>query len=47
MPTVDQILEVVGAVSALCTALALVFPKGSKLGAFFATIGADLKGHLS
>lgn len=43
----SQILEVAGAVSTLCTALALFFPKGSKVGALLARVGADLKGHNS
>lgn len=45
MPSADQILEVIGAISALCTALAVLFPKESKAGKFLARIGADLKGH--
>lgn len=45
MPSLSSILEVIGAVSALCTTLAALFPKGSKPGKLFAKVGADLKGH--
>lgn len=45
MPALESILAVVGAVSALLTALAGVCPKGSKAGKAFAKFGADLKGH--
>lgn len=45
MPSLEAILAVVGAISALCTALAQILPKGSRAGKIFATIGADLKGH--
>lgn len=45
MPDLTTILEVVGAISALCTALAALFPKGSKAGKLFGKVGADLKGH--
>ena len=45
MPDLSTVLEVVGAVSALYTALAALFPKGSPAGKLFGKIGADLKGH--
>lgn len=43
----STILEVIGAISALCTALAPLFPQGSKTGKALARVGADLKGHNS
>lgn len=45
LPSVEQVLAVIGALSGLCTALAMLFPKGSKTGAALARVGADLKGH--
>jgi hypothetical protein len=43
----ESILAVVGAISALCTALAPLFPKGSRAGKALGRVGADLKGHNS
>ena len=45
MPTIEQVLSVLGAVSALCTVLAPLFPAGSRVGKALARIGADIKGH--
>ncbi len=52
--TTAQLLEISrdigavwGAIGILCSALALVFPKGSKLGYWLAKIGTDTKGHTS
>lgn len=41
----EKTLEVLGAVAALATVLAPLFPVGSKIGYWLAKIGADLKGH--
>lgn len=46
-PSLAAVLEVVGALSTLLTAIAAVLPVGSKIGALAAKYGADLKGHLS
>lgn len=52
--TTTQILEISkdigavwGAIGILCSALSLVFPKGSKLGYWLAKVGTDAKGHTS
>jgi len=45
MPTLDQLLEIAGAVSALCTVLARVVPKGSKIGKFFEAVGVSFGRH--
>lgn len=45
MITVQTILEVIGALATLCTALAPLFPKGSRVGYALAKVGADVKGH--
>lgn len=43
--TLRLVLDVLGAVGTICTALGLVLPKGSTAGYWFAKIGADLKNH--
>lgn len=45
MNYVQIFLDVVGALTTLCTSLALLFPKGSKVGYALAKVGTDLKGH--
>ncbi len=45
MNHLEQIMAAVGALSTLCTTLALLFPKTSRAGYWLAKIGADLKGH--
>ncbi len=40
-----EVMAVSGALSVLCTSLALFFPKGSKIGYALAKVGTDLKGH--
>lgn len=47
MNHLNQVLEVIGAVSALCTALSSLFPKGSRIGYALAKVGIDFKGHTS
>lgn len=41
----ESILAVIGAVSALASALSVFFPKGSPAGKLLGRIGSDLKGH--
>ena len=43
----SQVLEIIGAISAFCTAVAPFFPKGSRVGYALSKIGVDLKGHTS
>ena len=38
-------VKIAGSVSIICTALAQALPKGSRVGKFFARVGADVKGH--
>lgn len=39
------VLDALGAIGTLFTALGLLLPKGSKYGYWFAKLGADFKGH--
>ena len=43
----QAIVSVVGSLSLLCTALAPLFPRGSRIGYALAKVGADLRGHTS
>ena len=45
MSIIEQVLAIIGAISTLATAIAPLFPKGSKTGAAIAKVGVDLKGH--
>lgn len=41
----EHILAVTGAIGAIATILAPLFPVGSKIGYWLAKVGTDLKGH--
>lgn len=43
--TLDLILAIQGAISAVASLIALLAPKGSKVGIAAAKVGADLKGQ--
>ncbi len=43
--TLDLILAIQGAISAIASLVALLSPKGSKVGIIAAKVGSDLKGQ--
>lgn len=43
--TIDLLLAIQGAISAIASLIALLAPKGSKVGIAAAKVGADLKGQ--
>lgn len=43
--TLDLILAIQGAISAVASLIALLAPKGSKVGVVAAKVGSDLKGQ--
>lgn len=45
MNYLSAILETIGAVATLATALGVLLPKGSRVGGIAAKVGADLKNH--
>lgn len=45
MNYLTAVLEIIGAVSTIATALGVLLPKGSKVGGIAAKVGADLKNH--
>lgn len=47
-PTIDSILTVLGAISALAASIAAFLPKGSKAAVFLTRLQAlDVRGHVS
>lgn len=45
MNVLQAILDIVGAVATIATAIGLILPKGNRVGGIAAKIGADLKNH--
>jgi hypothetical protein len=41
----EHVLAITGAIGAIASILAPLFPVGSKIGYYLAKVGTDLKGH--
>lgn len=45
MNYLQALLDIIGAVSVIATALGVLLPKGNRVGGIAAKVGADLKNH--